>query len=220
MLRGNKLKSNDEQECKADRAAEGDEKRGVSDRETERTPGATVNEDDGGDRKAGGPDCNKLTHRPAAHKGGENGGGIVTPRSVVNRSASVNKAAVARKRNAEAFRVISNFAAQKNVAAAGGAAIGAFESATVGRSGFLFRSYRMIPVAAQCEVLNAIGDIAGGDDGMPSLYLHGGLSDNLTRGGYLLSGILGPTPEVMVAGTWALRRRKKKAGLRIALTNL
>jgi predicted DNA-binding protein with PD1-like motif len=63
-------------------------------------------------------------------------------------------------------------------------ALGAFERATVGWFDIREKAYRKIPVAAQSEVLSAIGDIAEGDDGRPSLHVHIvlGLSDGSTRG--------------------------------------
>ncbi|MGN6145337.1 MAG: PPC domain-containing DNA-binding protein [Mesorhizobium sp.] len=122
----------------------------------------------------------------------------------------------------ETFRSISDFAAQQNVTAAGVTAIGAFESATVGWFDFASKTYRRIPVAAQCEVLSAIGDIAAGDDGEPSLHLHAvlGLSDGSTRGGHLLEGIVRPTLEVMVTETPAHLHRRKRPELGIALIDL
>jgi predicted DNA-binding protein with PD1-like motif len=72
----------------------------------------------------------------------------------------------------EAFRSILDFAAAESIAAAAVTAIGVFESATVGWFDFASKTYRWIPLAAQCEVLSAIGDIAAGDDGKPSLHLH------------------------------------------------
>src|ERR1700759_4003559 len=79
----------------------------------------------------------------------------------------------------EAFKAISDFAAKESITAAALTAIGAFERATVGWFDFATKTYRKIPVAEQCEVLSAIGDIAIGDDGSPSLHLHAvlGLSD-------------------------------------------
>jgi predicted DNA-binding protein with PD1-like motif len=122
----------------------------------------------------------------------------------------------------EAFRSILDFAAAESIAAAAVTAIGAFESATVGWFDFASKTYRRIPVAAQCEVLSAIGDIAAGDDGKPSLHMHAvlGLSDGSTRGGHLLEGIVRPTLEVMVAKTPAYLRRKKKPEFGIALIDL
>lgn len=122
----------------------------------------------------------------------------------------------------EAFRSISDFAAQQNVTAAAVTAIGAFESATVGWFDFASKTYRKIPVMEQCEVLSAIGDIAMGDDGKPSLHMHAvlGLCDGSTRGGHLLEGIVHPTLEVMVTETPAHLHRRKRPELGIALLDL
>lgn len=122
----------------------------------------------------------------------------------------------------EAFRSISDFAAAESIAAAAVTAIGAFESATVGWFDFESKTYRRIPVAEQCEVLSAIGDVAAGDDGKPSLHLHAvlGLSDGSTRGGHLLEAIVRPTLEVMVTETPAHLHRRKRPELGIALIDL
>jgi predicted DNA-binding protein with PD1-like motif len=75
-----------------------------------------------------------------------------------------------------------------------------------------------IPVDEQCEVLSAIGDIAAGDDGKPSLHLHAmlGLSDGSTRGGHLLEGIVRPTLKVMGTETPTHLHRRKRPELGIA----
>jgi uncharacterized protein len=122
----------------------------------------------------------------------------------------------------ESFKSISDFAATESVTAAAVTAIGAFERATVGWFDFASKTYRKIPVDEQCEVLSAIGDIAAGDDGKPSLHLHAvlGLSDGSTRGGHLLEGIVRPTLEVMVTETPAHLHRRKRPELGIALIDL
>jgi uncharacterized protein len=122
----------------------------------------------------------------------------------------------------EAFKSISDFAATESITAAAVTAIGAFERATVGWFDFASKTYRKIPVDEQCEVLSAIGDIAAGDDGKPSLHLHAvlGLSDGSTRGGHLLEGIVRPTLEVMVTETPAHLHRRKRPELGIALIDL
>ncbi|MER9301190.1 DUF296 domain-containing protein, partial [Mesorhizobium sp. M0621] len=74
------------------------------------------------------------------------------------------------------------------------------------------KTYRKIPIDEQCEVLSAIGDVALGDNGKPSLHVHAvlGLSDGTTRGGHLLDGIVRPTLEItLVEAPGHLRRRKR-----------
>jgi hypothetical protein len=101
-------------------------------------------------------------------------------------------------------------------------AIGAFENATVGWFDFEKKTYKKIEIAEQCEVLSAIGDVAVGDDGEPSLHVHVvlGLSDGSTRGGHLLKGKVRPTLEVVLTDTPAQLRRKKRPDLGIALIDL
>jgi len=101
MPRGDKSKYTDKQERKADHIAEGYEKKGVSEKEAESRAWATVNKDDGGGKKAGGPGRGSSTGHPAAHKGGEKGGKASSSRTAAERSASAKKAAATRKRNAE-----------------------------------------------------------------------------------------------------------------------
>ena len=101
MPRGDKSKYTDKQDRKADHIAESYEKKGVSKKEAEGRAWATVNNDDGGGKKAGGSGRGKDTGHPAAHKGGEKGGRASAGRSAAERSASAKKAAATRKRNAE-----------------------------------------------------------------------------------------------------------------------
>ena len=122
----------------------------------------------------------------------------------------------------EAFAALTRFANEAELSAASLTAIGAFERATVGWFDFASRSYRKIEVNEQCEVLSAIGDVAVGDDGKPSLHVHIvlGLADGSTRGGHLLAGTVRPTLEVILTEVPATLRRKKRADLGIALIDL
>ncbi len=122
----------------------------------------------------------------------------------------------------EAFATLARFAGEAGISAASLTAIGAFERATVGWFDFDSKSYRKIEVNEQCEVLSAIGDVAVGDDGKPSLHIHIvlGLSDGSTRGGHLLAGTVRPTLEVVLTEVAVALRRKKRADLGIALIDL
>ncbi len=122
----------------------------------------------------------------------------------------------------EAFAVLTRFASESGITAAPLTAIGAFENATVGWFDFEKKTYKKIEVAEQCEVLSAIGDIAVGDDGKPSLHIHVvlGLSDGTTRGGHLMQGKVRPTLEVVLTDTPATLRRKKRSDIGIALIDL
>ncbi|MES0189516.1 plasmid stabilization protein [Mesorhizobium sp. C264A] len=94
MPRGDKSKYSDKQERKADHIAAGYEKRGVSEKESERRAWATVNKDDGGGKKEGGSGRGKHTGHPAAHKGGKSGGKASASRSAASRSESAKKGCV------------------------------------------------------------------------------------------------------------------------------
>lgn len=122
----------------------------------------------------------------------------------------------------EAFAALTRFAKEANISAASLTAIGAFERATVGWFDMASKSYRKIEVNEQCEVLSAIGDVAVGDDGKPSLHVHIvlGLADGSTRGGHLLAGTVRPTLEVVLTEVPAMLRRKKKPDLGIALIDI
>ena len=122
----------------------------------------------------------------------------------------------------EAFAALTRFAIEADISAASLTAIGAFERATVGWFDMASKSYRKIEVNEQCEVLSAIGDVAVGDDGKPSLHVHIvlGLSDGSTRGGHLVAGTVRPTLEVVLTEVPVALRRRKRADLGIALIDL
>ena len=122
----------------------------------------------------------------------------------------------------EAFAALTRFVRDKGISVASLTAIGAFERATVGWFDIASKSYRKIEVGEQCEFLSAIGDVAVGDDGKPTLHVHAvlGLSDGSTRGGHLLAGTVRPTLEVVLTEVPATLRRKKRADLGIALIDL
>ncbi|NOJ49216.1 PPC domain-containing DNA-binding protein [Bradyrhizobium archetypum] len=122
----------------------------------------------------------------------------------------------------EAFAALTRFANESGISAASLTAIGAFERATVGWFDIASKNYRKIEVNEQCEVLSAIGDVAVGDDGKPSLHVHIvlGLADGSTRGGHLLAGTVRPTLEVVLTEVPAMLRRKKRSELGLALIDL
>jgi predicted DNA-binding protein with PD1-like motif len=122
----------------------------------------------------------------------------------------------------EAFAALTRFANETGITAASMTAIGAFEKAIVGWFDFEKKTYKKIEIAQQCGVLSAIGDVAVGDDGKASLHVHVvlGLSDGTTRGGHLLEGMVRPTLEVVITDAPAKLRRKKRAGIGIAVIDL
>ncbi len=122
----------------------------------------------------------------------------------------------------EAFAALTKFANEERLSAASLTAIGAFERATIGWFDLVARNYRKIEIDEHCEVLSAIGDVAVGDDGKPSLHVHVvlGLSDGPVRGGHFLSGIVRPTLEVVLTEAPARLRRRKRPDLGIALVDL
>jgi predicted DNA-binding protein with PD1-like motif len=122
----------------------------------------------------------------------------------------------------DAFKTLTRFASEALITSASVSAIGAFENAIVGWFDFSTKQYKKIPVNEQCEVLSALGDVAIGDDGAPSLHVHVvlGLSDGSTRGGHLLEGKVRPTLEVVLTITPKHLSRRKRDDLGIALINV
>jgi predicted DNA-binding protein with PD1-like motif len=122
----------------------------------------------------------------------------------------------------EAFGCIRAFATKEGLDGAQVTAIGAFSGAVVGFFNFERKDYARILVDEQCEVLSALGDIAAGDDGMPSLHLHVvlGLSDGSCKGGHLLEAHVNPTLEVIVTETPKVLRRRKRQGMGVAMIDL
>jgi len=122
----------------------------------------------------------------------------------------------------EAFAAITEFAGRERLSGASLTALGAFERAVVGWFDPDTRKYRDIPVEQQCELLSAIGDIADGDDGKPSLHLHVvlGLSDGSAKGGHLLKATVRPTMEITLVESPVHLRRGKHPELGIALISL
>src|SRR6201996_4602793 len=97
MPQGDKSKYTDKQERQADHIAEGYEKRGVSEKESERRAWATVNAESGGGKKSGSGRGKKENHAASA-KGGRKS---QASRTHAERSAAAKKGAATRKRNAE-----------------------------------------------------------------------------------------------------------------------
>jgi plasmid stabilization system protein ParE len=98
---GDKSKYTDKQERKADHIAESYEERGVSEKEAERRAWATVNRDDGGGKKEGGPGVASTPairqHTKEARRGGKASADLSAP----NRSESQKKAATTPARQSE-----------------------------------------------------------------------------------------------------------------------
>lgn len=140
----------------------------------------------------------------------------------LSRSEASRTFAVVLEPGEEAFAAIQDFARAQEISAASLTAIGAFSRAIVGWFDIPSKSYRKIPVNEQCEVLSALGDIAVGDDGRPSLHIHAvlGLHDGTTRGGHLLEGSVNPTLEVIIDETPAHLHRRKRSDLAIALIDI
>ncbi len=122
----------------------------------------------------------------------------------------------------EAFEAISGFAQEKRISGASLTAIGAFKSAMLGFFDFATKKYKEIPVDQQAEVLSAIGDVAIGEDGKPSLHVHVvlGFEDGSTKGGHFIEGIVHPTFEIIIRESASGFRRRKHDDLGIALIDV
>jgi predicted DNA-binding protein with PD1-like motif len=122
----------------------------------------------------------------------------------------------------EAFEAITRFAQEQRLGGASLTAIGAFSNATLGFFDFTTKTYKKIPVDEQTEVLSAIGDIAIGDDGRPSLHMHVvlGFPDGSTKGGHFVKGSVHPTLEIIIRESAVGFRRRRREDLGIALLDL
>ena len=122
----------------------------------------------------------------------------------------------------EALAAITRFAIENELQAASLTAAGAFERATVGWFDLKRRAYRPIAIDEPSEALSLTGEIATGDDGLPSLHAHAvlGLADGSTRGGHLLRATVGPTLEVTIVETPAHLRRRRRPEPGLALIGL
>ncbi len=100
MARGDKSAYTTKQKRRAEHIEEGYEKRGVSDKESERRAWATVNKESGGGKKSGSG-RGKKENRSASKKGGVKGGRASASRSKAVKSASARKAAATRKRRSK-----------------------------------------------------------------------------------------------------------------------
>ncbi|MBA1143067.1 PPC domain-containing DNA-binding protein [Mesorhizobium neociceri] len=141
---------------------------------------------------------------------------------LVNESAGQRTFVIVLDPGEEAFETLTAFAREHGVDGASLTAIGAFEGAVVGWFDFDAKTYRKIPLNEQCEVLSAIGDVALGDDGKPSLHIHAvlGLSDGSTKGGHFLEGIVRPTLEITLVEAPGHLRRRKRPEIGAALIDL
>lgn len=99
MPKGDKSAYTDKQKRQAEHIEEGYESRGIGREEAERRAWATVNKESGGGNKSGSGRGHATDHGPS-RKGGKLGGQASASRPARERSASAEKAAATRKRNA------------------------------------------------------------------------------------------------------------------------
>ena len=98
MPRGDKSAYTDKQKRQAEHIEKGYEKRGLSEKESERRAWATVNKMTGGGKKSGSG-VGKPMNKAPARKGGRLGGQAAAARPAAARSRSAKKAAATRKRH-------------------------------------------------------------------------------------------------------------------------
>lgn len=123
----------------------------------------------------------------------------------------------------EAVAGLKVFAGENGIDGAQVSAIGALERGVVAWLNWETKAYEAIPVDEQCEVISILGDVAKGDDGKPSLHLHGllGLQGGRTVGGHVQELHVRPALEVVLTETPAHLRRKPRQDLGgIALIDL
>jgi len=98
MPQGDKSSYTDKQKRQAEHIEQGYEKRGISDKESERRAWATVNKESGGGKKSGSGRGHAENHA-SSEKGGKISGKATANRSAAARSASAKKGAATHKRN-------------------------------------------------------------------------------------------------------------------------
>ncbi len=100
-------------------------------------------------------------------------------------------------------------------------AIGAFSEVTLGFFGRQKKTYQMIPIQEQVEVLSLVGNLVQ-MDGKPNLHAHVvvGKADGTAHGGHFLGGRVWPTLEMLVSEVPVHLRRTKDEESGLALINL
>ncbi|MEX3858220.1 PPC domain-containing DNA-binding protein [Paraburkholderia sp. BR10923] len=115
----------------------------------------------------------------------------------------------------EAVGGLKAFAGDNGIEGARVSAIGALQCGVVAWLNWETKTYEPISVDEQCEVISILGDVAKGDDGRPSLHLHGllGLKGGRTVGGHIQELHVRPTLDVMLVEAPAHLRRTSHSEL-------
>lgn len=117
----------------------------------------------------------------------------------------------------EVMNCVAAFARQEEISAAAITGIGAFSRAVLAYFDWEKRQYQERAFEEQLEVASLIGDIAEDEQGEPALHIHLvlGRRDFGALAGHLLSGLVRPTLELVVAESPAhlCRREDPETGL-------
>lgn len=121
----------------------------------------------------------------------------------------------------EAVDTLTQFAISKQLTAAHMTAIGSFEHATVGWFDRAAKTYRPNLVDQQCELASLVGNVALGDDGLPSTCTRrSAYRTGRPRAGHLLKGKVFPTLQAVVTETPARLRKVQHPDIGLALMDL
>lgn len=109
----------------------------------------------------------------------------------------------------EVVKTITDFAADKQVAAAEVSGIGALSDVVLGFFELQNRDYHRNTVNEQVEVVSLVGNLAE-HNGKPKLHAHIVVArrDGIALGGHLMSGHVRPTLELIVSDSPGHLRRK------------
>lgn len=140
---------------------------------------------------------------------------------LLHQSDGIKTFAIVFDKEDEVREGLLEFANANRLADAQLTAIGAFSEARVGFFDREQKTYKIIPIQEQVEVLSFVGNIVQ-KEGKPALHAHVvlGKADGTAHGGHFLGGRVWPTLEMVVTEMPAYLRRTHDEESGLALINL